>query len=245
MAEGSRPLQSSRRVALVLLAALAAGLAGCAGGLFPEPVGTSIEPQACGPSGPRYAPYFRASPVRGAAPLAVTFSSDGPDVTEWHWSFGDGATSALPAPTHVYAIAGTYTVELAVTRPEAGGSGTATSSYKRTRYIHVSGDPDLKITALTHAPDVGTAGTTVAFTVTVANSGTAAAPPTYLRIAGTRSRTLVLMPRLTPGASATATGAVTMATAPESFTITADGTSRAHESDETDNTVVHVVSAIP
>jgi len=33
----------------------------------------------------------------------------------WHWDFGDGATSNLQNPTHVYDKAGTYTVTLTVT----------------------------------------------------------------------------------------------------------------------------------
>jgi gliding motility-associated-like protein len=36
-------------------------------------------------------------------------------ITQWQWDFGDGNTSALQNPTHVYAGPGTYTIKLTVT----------------------------------------------------------------------------------------------------------------------------------
>ena len=35
-------------------------------------------------------------------------------IGSWFWQFGDGVTSVLPNPTHIYTIAGTYTVTLTV-----------------------------------------------------------------------------------------------------------------------------------
>jgi len=49
---------------------------------------------------------------------ASTSASGG--ITEWHWDFGDGNTSAEQHPMHVYAAPGTYTVTLRVT--DAGGT---------------------------------------------------------------------------------------------------------------------------
>ena len=43
--------------------------------------------------------------------------------TDWLWNFGDGASSTLQNPAHVYAAAGTYNVMLTVTN--AGGSNGA------------------------------------------------------------------------------------------------------------------------
>jgi len=36
------------------------------------------------------------------------------DIVEWFWDFGDGTTSTVQHPTHIYVDAGTYTVELSV-----------------------------------------------------------------------------------------------------------------------------------
>ncbi len=66
---------------------------------------------------------FTAAPVRGNAPLTVTFtdgSSGGP--TTWSWDFGDGGTSSAPSPEHTYDTVGIYTVALTVAN--AGGATT-------------------------------------------------------------------------------------------------------------------------
>jgi len=39
------------------------------------------------------------------------------DLTSWHWDFGDGVTSTLANPSHVYLAPGTYSVSLAVGGP--------------------------------------------------------------------------------------------------------------------------------
>jgi subtilisin family serine protease len=46
--------------------------------------------------------------------LTVGFSDDSQDASLHLWSFGDGVTSTLPAPTHTYPTSGTYDVELTV-----------------------------------------------------------------------------------------------------------------------------------
>ena len=66
---------------------------------------------------------FSGSPTSGAAPLAVTFTDASTGtITNWFWSFGDGATSntTLGSLGHVYNAAGTYPVSLTVFGP--GGS---------------------------------------------------------------------------------------------------------------------------
>ncbi|MAB80303.1 MAG: hypothetical protein CMJ89_13195, partial [Planctomycetes bacterium] len=65
------------------------------------------------PSGPVAAPVadFAANPTSGEAPLNVGFSDLSSETpTAWAWNFGDGATSTLQNPTHVYSTAGTFTV---------------------------------------------------------------------------------------------------------------------------------------
>lgn len=63
-----------------------------------------------------------------ATGLSVAFT-DGSTVTNgtigaWAWDFGDGTTSTVESPTHVYAATGTYTVKLTVS--DGYGVNTAT-----------------------------------------------------------------------------------------------------------------------
>ena len=51
---------------------------------------------------------------RAGQPVQFTDASSGSPAS-WSWNFGDGATSTLRNPAHVYAIEGTFTVELCVT----------------------------------------------------------------------------------------------------------------------------------
>jgi outer membrane protein assembly factor BamB len=75
---------------------------------------------------------FTASVTSGATPLFVRFTDFSTDYpTNWSWDFGDGATSTLQNPTHVYLANGTYTVNLTATNPS--GSGTVS----KTDYITV------------------------------------------------------------------------------------------------------------
>ena len=66
-------------------------------------------------------------PQQGCAPLSWTFGSTSNSIepiTTYQWDFGDGGTSNLPTPTHVYS-AGIYTVSLIVTT--AGGCSDTTT----------------------------------------------------------------------------------------------------------------------
>jgi len=58
---------------------------------------------------------FTAEPVQGVEPLTVQFAnhSQGP-IEQYMWDFGDGHTSTLENPVHVYAIPGVYPVQLKV-----------------------------------------------------------------------------------------------------------------------------------
>jgi alpha-tubulin suppressor-like RCC1 family protein len=59
---------------------------------------------------------FEAEPVNGIPPHTVTFTdySVG-QITDWLWDFGDGVTSTLQSPSHIYTRAGIYTPTLTVT----------------------------------------------------------------------------------------------------------------------------------
>ena len=60
-----------------------------------------------------------ASFTTAISALQVTFTDTSTDsdgsIVSWSWTFGDGNTSSVPDPVHVYAAAGTYDVNLTVT----------------------------------------------------------------------------------------------------------------------------------
>lgn len=75
-----------------------------------------------------------ANVTSGAGPLSVQFTSNSTGtITSYLWDFGDGNTSTLRNPTHVYSTPGTYDVSLTVTGP-SGLTNTGT----RSGYIVVS-----------------------------------------------------------------------------------------------------------
>ncbi len=58
---------------------------------------------------------FSATPLQGAAPLLVTFTNLAVgDYASSLWDFGDGITSTVSHPTHIYTVAGVYTVSLTI-----------------------------------------------------------------------------------------------------------------------------------
>jgi PKD repeat protein len=79
---------------------------------------------------------FNGSPVTGITPLTVAFTDNSTGApTSWAWTFGDGGTSTAQNPSHVYTIAGTYSVTLTATN--AVGSDTITKA----AYITVTPPP--------------------------------------------------------------------------------------------------------
>ena len=81
--------------------------------------------------------------------------------TSWLWDFGDGNTSTLENPEHIYAVPGTYTVTL--TSKNSAGSSTAVKQFlvTVTSTQHVVGGPDISFTA---TPLVGSTPLVVQFT---------------------------------------------------------------------------------
>jgi PKD repeat protein len=61
---------------------------------------------------------FSSSPRAGFKPLTVQFvdASTG-DPISWHWDFGDGDSSTLQNPVHIYSDTGHYDIKLTVTNP--------------------------------------------------------------------------------------------------------------------------------
>jgi len=65
---------------------------------------------------------FNCSPGIGSAPLVVSFLDlSGPTITSWSWDFGDGNSTDVANPAHLYRYAGNYTVNLTV-ESETGSS---------------------------------------------------------------------------------------------------------------------------
>ena len=110
---------------------------------------------------------FTATPATGVAPLVVNFADQSTgSTTSWSWDFGDGATSTLENPSHVYAAAGTYTVALTATGP--GGSNTNTQA----NLITVGSPPVPPVAAFTATPTNGPLPLTVNFSNQTTGSAT-------------------------------------------------------------------------
>jgi hypothetical protein len=63
---------------------------------------------------------FTASPTDGTEPLTVQFGSPSTDsqsnaITQWNWNFGDGSSSTLQNPSHIYTNAGAFQPSLIAT----------------------------------------------------------------------------------------------------------------------------------
>ena len=107
---------------------------------------------------------FTANVTSGAVPLAVQFTdkSTGSPQT-WNWTFGDGATSAVQNPAHIYAAAGSYTVSLTAT------NGDGSNATTRAGYITVN-TASPPVATFTANPTSGTTAVSVQFTDTSSNN---------------------------------------------------------------------------
>ena len=81
---------------------------------------------------------FTASNTNVCLGTAITFSdaSTG-NPTSWAWNFGDGNSSTLQNPTHIYISAGTYDVSLTAT------TSTGTESETKNGFITVNTNPNV------------------------------------------------------------------------------------------------------
>ncbi|MBN1479284.1 PKD domain-containing protein [candidate division KSB1 bacterium] len=111
---------------------------------------------------------FAGSPTSGNAPLTVSFTDQSTgSPTSWSWDFGDGGSSTVQNPSHIYDTEGTYTVELTVSN--SCGSDIET----KVNYISVSEAPcDPPVANFSGSPTTGTAPLSVNFTDQSTNSPT-------------------------------------------------------------------------
>ncbi len=91
-------------------------------------------------------------PLDTAYFVDLSTAAEGDSITNWHWNFGDGDTSILQNPTHLYQTAGVYTISLVV----SNGIGCTDTT---TTIVEVVGGA---IAAFTYV----TSGSTVFFTNT-------------------------------------------------------------------------------
>jgi YVTN family beta-propeller protein len=98
---------------------------------------------------------FSSNVTSGKVPLNVAFTDKSSGTpTSWKWTFGDGTTSVIKNPTHIYSKAGKYTVSLTATN--SAGSNTATKS------SYISGVA-VPVAAFSVSPTTGKAPLTVKF----------------------------------------------------------------------------------
>ncbi len=100
---------------------------------------------------------FTLAPNSGIIPLTVTFTDTSASLVDsWLWGFGDGLTTTLQHPAHVYTGAGVYTVTLSVSGPAGSDTVTYTDAITVT--------PPPLMADFSAQPILGTPPLTVTFT---------------------------------------------------------------------------------
>ena len=109
---------------------------------------------------------FTATPISGVGPLTVRFTDTSTGVpTGWYWFFGDGFCAFEKNPSHTFAQAGTYTVQLYAFNAKGYFQKT------KTNYITVNTVGGLTAN-FTTTPTSGTAPLNVQFTDTSTGGAT-------------------------------------------------------------------------
>jgi len=113
-----------------------------------------------GTSEPQPEADFIGAPLTVEAGETVNFLNSSQNATSYLWDFGDGTSSTVQKPNHVYNEPGTYTVSLTALNA-TGGSDTET----KVNYITVTGDapPSTVVIDFYAAPTRAVTGTDVYF----------------------------------------------------------------------------------
>jgi subtilisin family serine protease len=87
---------------------------------------------------------FGGTPTTGCPGMSVNFTDQSTGtVTSWSWDFGDGGSSTLQNPSHVYAAPGTYAVSLTANGPACNDTET------KSGYLTVGSAPTADFSAST------------------------------------------------------------------------------------------------
>jgi PKD repeat protein len=101
--------------------------------------------------------FTSPSPAMGCEPLDVSFADEStPQNLNFLWSFGDGATSNIQNPSHIYYSAGSYNVQLTCITLQG-----CYSSYIANNFVNVYSQP---IAEFTWNPPIASPNTAVTFT---------------------------------------------------------------------------------
>ncbi|HNL06907.1 MAG TPA: PKD domain-containing protein, partial [Chitinophagales bacterium] len=101
---------------------------------------------------------FYGTPTLGSSPLMVEFYHNTNNSTAFFWDFGDGSSSTLPNPQHLYTAPGIYSVALA--RLTDG----VVVNEERPNYILVQSNTPEAVADFSATPTTGSAALTVGFT---------------------------------------------------------------------------------
>lgn len=115
---------------------------------------------------------FTGTPTSGCFPLSVNFTDNSTPgsgtITAWLWDFGNGVTSTVQNPSHIYTNAGSYSVTLIVTN-----SNGCTKTLTKNNYLVITSGVNA---AFTNSPP---SGCTVPETITFQNQSTGSGTLSY------------------------------------------------------------------
>jgi len=110
------------------------------------------------PGTPTLTADFVGDLTMGGAPLTVQFTDESTGaIVSWLWDFGDGQTSTLQNPSHIFQDFGSYMVSLTVRSQDSSDTKIKQNYISAT----IPGPPEAAFVAL---PTLGTAPTTIQFT---------------------------------------------------------------------------------
>ena len=106
--------------------------------------------------------FFTANTLSGCSPLNVQFTNLSVGASSWLWYFGDGDSSFLSNPLHLYSDTGTYTVTLII-----NPGSQCPDTFIRSQYIQVQG----AVAKFSGTPLIGCVPLTISFSDSSYSSG--------------------------------------------------------------------------